>query len=191
MWSQEDEAYVANLLEFFDSDGNGEVDIYEFVALWEYIGGDKFMEAEKKEIHEWTAMCERYDGGGKGEAGGLTLTEMRQMVAENNVCAEGEQGMARLEKQVRTAAADILAAVYVLRQIGVSTVDGAGGEGGCAGLAAVRTRGAGAAEQRWGAGRRRGPAPRAAGARAGAGAGARKPDDHRRSLGCVPQRFQR
>ena len=76
-----------------------QVDIYEFVALWEYIGGDKFMEAEKKEIHEWTAMCERYDGGGKGEAGGLTLTEMRQMVAENNVCAEGEQGMARLEKQ--------------------------------------------------------------------------------------------
>ena len=24
VWSQEDEAYVANLLEFFDSDGNGE-----------------------------------------------------------------------------------------------------------------------------------------------------------------------
>ena len=115
-----------------------QVDIYEFVALWEYIGGDKFMEAEKKEIHEWTAMCERYDGGGKGEAGGLTLTEMRQMVAENNVCAEGEQGMARLEKQVRTAAADILAAVYVLRQIGVFTVDGAGGEGGSTGLAGSR-----------------------------------------------------
>ena len=55
------------------------MDIYEFVALWEYIGGDKFMEAEKKEIHEWTAMCERYDGGGKGEAGGLTLSEMRQV----------------------------------------------------------------------------------------------------------------
>ena len=68
--------------------------------LWEY---------EKKEIHEWTAMCERYDGGGKGEAGGLTLTEMRQMVAENNACAEGEEGMARLEKQVGTAAADVLA----------------------------------------------------------------------------------
>ena len=65
-----------------------QVDIYEFVALWEYIGGDKFMEAEKKEIHEWTAMCERYDGGGKGEAGGLTLSEMRQVRTLSQHCQE-------------------------------------------------------------------------------------------------------
>ena len=37
-----------------------QVDIYEFVALWEYIGGDKFMEAEKKEVRFLTELLDDF-----------------------------------------------------------------------------------------------------------------------------------
>ena len=73
------------------------------------------------------------------------------MVAENNACAEGEEGMARLEKQVGTAFLaglrcsehDRLLAFFLAgprshhRLVWRAAVDGAGGEGGSTGLAAV------------------------------------------------------
>ena len=37
-----------------------QVDIYEFVALLEYIGGDKFMEAEKKEVRFLTELLDDF-----------------------------------------------------------------------------------------------------------------------------------
>eukprot|EP01047_Picozoa_sp_COSAG01_P100196 COSAG01_NODE_30090_length_623_cov_0.883588_1_plen_207_part_11 len=80
----EDEAYVAGLMSNFDKDGNGEVDIWEFKQLWEYIDGDSCLAAEKKEIHEWTVTCERYDAT---ERGGLTREEVSRMVAESGVTA--------------------------------------------------------------------------------------------------------
>ena len=60
-----------------DADGNGEVDIWEFQSLWEYIGGDDLLQNEKREIHEWTATCERYD---PSERGGLTRQVTSQAI---------------------------------------------------------------------------------------------------------------
>ena len=90
--SLSDRRYVSDLMANFDPDKNGEVDIWEFKQLWEYIGGDCLLQNEKREIHEWSVTCERYD---PEERGGLTQQEMARMVGENGVSAS-EQVLERL-----------------------------------------------------------------------------------------------
>eukprot|EP01052_Picozoa_sp_SAG31_P063382 SAG31_NODE_22314_length_528_cov_1.188811_1_plen_91_part_10 len=71
--------FVDQLLAHFDNDQNGEVDIFEFRALWVYIKGDEALAAEKATLNAWEQLCARFD---EDDDGKLTKSELTILIRE-------------------------------------------------------------------------------------------------------------